>query len=787
VSALPVDEILPGIVDALQSRRNLVLIAPAGAGKTTRVPPALLRVDDRGVLVLEPRRLAVRMAARRVAQELGEPLGETVGYQVRFEEVSGPRTRLRFVTEGVLTRRFLSDPMLAETGVVVLDEFHERHLETDLALALVRRLQQTSRPDLRIVVMSATLDPDPVARFLGNCPVLRSEGRLHPVAIKHRPYSAAPLEEQVASAVERLDGMERAGHILVFLPGAAEIRRAARACEKIARRAGLVITPLHGDLAPAEQDRAVYPSEHHKLILSTNVAESSITIEGVAAVIDSGLARVPVDSPWTGVPSLNVTRISKASAAQRAGRAGRTGPGRAVRLYTAEDYGRRPDHDTPEITRRELSQLALDLAAMGVHDLEWLDPPPPQSLEAARALLVRLGAVTPSGSLTDAGRRMVALPLHPRLARLVVEAERHGIADDGCAAAAVLSAGERLESAPPHPSPSDLLALIDREWQPATRRAYEQIRRTLSPRGRSHHNETALLVTALIAFPDRIAARRQGREYLTAGGAAALLCESSSVNAPFIVALDAETRRERGLLIRLASAIEPEWLIDLFPDRITERDSVEWNRTAERVERVSALLYDGLVIEESRGAPPDPQLAATLLAEKALEIDIGRFVDAAELRTFLARVEFASERSGIRRVTEDDVRSALRAACAGKRSFAELEREDLIKILKARAPDLSKLDDVAPAELRLPNGRRVKVHYESGQPPWIASRLQDFFGMEETPRIAGTPVVVRLLAPNHRPVQTTSDLAGFWRRLYPQLRRELSRRYPKHAWPGKPV
>ena len=364
---------------------------------------------ERGeVLVLEPRRLAARLAARRVASELGERVGETVGYQVRFEDVSGPRTRLRFLTEGVLTRRLLSDPTLAGVGTVILDEFHERHLDTDLALALLRRL-----PNIRLIVMSATLDAAPVAKYLGGCPILRSEGKLYELAIEYTPHSPAPLEEQVAAALEKLTQRGVTGDVLVFLPGAAEIRRAARAVEPLASRLGLLVLPLHGDLSPAEQDRAVSPADRPKVILSTNVAESSVTIEGVTAVIDSGLARVAADSPWTGLPSVEVRRISQASATQRAGRAGRTAPGRVIRLYSAEDFHRRPAADVPEILRRELSQLVLQLRAMKVGELTWLDRPPEAAFAAANALLDRLG-VTPE---------MAELPLPPRLAKLVLEAK----------------------------------------------------------------------------------------------------------------------------------------------------------------------------------------------------------------------------------------------------------------------------------------------------------------------------------------------------------------------------
>lgn len=342
LQALPIDALLPEVLDALRRNPNLLIQAEPGAGKTTRVPPALLRAVSGEVLVLEPRRIAARMAARRVAWELGEELGATVGYQVRFERVAGPRTRLHFLTEGVLTRRLLSDPDLRGVDAVVLDEFHERHLDTDLALALLKRLQQR-RPELRIVVMSATLQAAPVAQFLGGCPVLHSTGRLFDLSVEFTPYSPAPLHEQVRDAIEQVLRTDQSGEVLVFLPGAAEIRRAARACEPIAQKFKRIVLPLHGDLPPAEQDRAVAPTALPKIILSTNVAESSITIDGVRTVIDSGLARMATYSPWTGLPTLHIGRVSKASARQRAGRAARTGPGRVVRLYSQMDFQGRAD------------------------------------------------------------------------------------------------------------------------------------------------------------------------------------------------------------------------------------------------------------------------------------------------------------------------------------------------------------------------------------------------------------------------------------------------------------
>ncbi len=763
---LPIDRILPDVLAVLRASSNLVLEAPPGAGKTTRVPPALLTLVRGEILVLEPRRIAARLAARRVAQELGEKVGVTVGYQVRFEDVSGRMTRLRFVTEGVLTRRFLSDPRLAGVDAVVLDEFHERHLESDLALALLKRLQQTARPDLKLIVMSATLEADPVAQYLGDCPILRSEGRLFDLSITHTPYSAKPLEEQVRIALESLIEEKHKGDILVFLPGAAEIRRTARVCETLASRSGLLVLPLHGDLSPEEQDRAVSPASQRKVILSTNVAESSVTIEGVTAVIDGGLARVASDSPWTGLPTLEIARVSKASATQRAGRAGRTGPGRVIRLFSLEDFQRRPDHDAPEITRRELSQLCLDLRAMRIEKLEWLDPPPPAALQSAEALLQRLGATGKTAA------RMARYPLHPRLSRILIEAVERGVGEDGCIAAALLGSGARLSSV-------DLLAAMDSEWDYRTRQHVEQLRRIVRPPRQARHDENALLMAVLAGFPDRVARRRKGNQVLLSGSRSA---EFAGEPPPyeFMVAVDVEDRKDKPLpLIRLASRIEPDWLIDLFPDRITEKNGVEWNRTAERVDAVSALLYDELVIQESRDAVPDPELAAALLAEKALEAGLQRFVEPDEMNEFLARVEFAG-------LPPPDIAAGLREVCTGLRSFAELKAAS--EGLLDRMVDSRILNDLAPSRLRLPSGRQTRIHYERGKAPWIASRLQDFFGMKETPRIGRgqTPLVAHLLAPNQRPVQTTSDLAGFWERLYPELRRALSRRYPKHAWPEKP-
>jgi ATP-dependent helicase HrpB len=768
---LPVDAILPEILSSLESRPNLVIEAAPGAGKTTRVPPALLGLVTGEIIVLEPRRIAARLAARRVAWELGESIGETVGYQVRFEEVSGPRTRLRFVTEGILTRRLLSDPTLQGVDAVVLDEFHERHLESDLALALLKRLQR-KRPELRIVVMSATLDAAPVARYLDDCPIVRSEGRLFELSIRHLPYSPLPLHTQIKNAVESAVAEGHLGNILVFLPGVAEIRRAMRECEAIARRADLLMLPLHGDLPPAEQDRVVSPNPQRKLILATNVAESSVTIEGVNLVIDSGLARIATHSPWTGLPTLSIGRVSKASARQRAGRAGRTGPGRVLRLYSEEDLQLRPEHDAPEITRSDLSQLCLSLRVMGIphfNEVDWLDAPPAAAVENAESLLDRLGA---TGEMAS---RLARYPLPPRLSRLLAESIERGVGESGCIAAALLGSGARSDH-------TDFLAAIESEQDGRTLQLIQQLRRLARPAKQHHHDDDALLLSVLTGYPDRVARLRSGNQVLLSSGASAEL-PGEAPPYEFMVAIDIEDRKEKPLpIIRMTSRIEPEWLIDLFPHRMQERSSVVWNRTAERVDAVSTLLYDDLVLQESRDSAPDPNAAADLLTQRALEVGIERFVDGPALEAFKARIEFAG-------MQQPDLPSALHDLCLGLRSFAELKdaAKDLIPLLE-QTIDTKRLQEAAPATIRLQGGRHTKVHYGQGKPPWIASRLQDFFGMQDTPRIGPdrTPLVLHLLAPNQRAVQTTTDLRGFWDRLYPQVRRELMRRYPRHAWPERP-
>ncbi len=543
-----------------------LLEAEPGAGKTTRVPPALFQSGSRSVYVLEPRRLAARLAAARVAEELGERLGNTVGYQVRFERIGNSETRLWFLTEGVLTNRLLARQALPQNAVVILDEFHERHLETDIAFALLRDLLRT-RPDLRVLVMSATLAAENLVSKLGDVPVLRASGRTFPVEVSYTPASAATLEEQVAEAVAKTMA-QTSGHVLVFLPGASEIRKAINACEPIARVAGARLLPLYGDLSPGEQDLAVAPSNVRKIICSTNVAESSITIDGVEAVIDSGLARVLSVSPWTGFSKLQVEKVSKASAVQRAGRAGRTGPGKAIRLFSESNFVRRPEAIAAEILRVDLAQVFLQLAAAGynITELLWIDEPPAANIEQAKELLLRLSALTPEGTITSAGRQMAKLPIHPRLARLALEGTELGGGQEACELAAKLAENRmRSDKRERTDFSSDVEAILADDLSFASRKLKAQLRettRSVSVRCQDSH---ALEKAILCGFSDRVA-RRRGETLLLSSGSSARLHRNSFTHSEFLVAVEADDRSDLSApLVRFACPIEPDWLLDYFP------------------------------------------------------------------------------------------------------------------------------------------------------------------------------------------------------------------------------
>ncbi len=761
---LPIDDILPQI--SLEG--NTVIEAAPGAGKTTRVPAYLMDRIDGDVIVLEPRRLAARLAARRVASERGERVGESVGYQVRFEDFTGPKTRLRYLTEGVLNRRLAGDRDLRGVSTVVLDEFHERHLEGDLALALLLELQRTRRKDLRLIVMSATLDAAPIAAHLGGCPVLRSEGRLYPLELRYTPESAQKLDERVAAALEKTTG-----DVLVFLPGAAEIRRAIEACGNIARRQNLMLAPLYGELSTEEQDRAVEKCGQRKVIFATNIAESSITIDGVSVVIDSGLARVASDSKTTGLPQLSLGKISRASATQRAGRAARTGPGVCIRLYTEQDYLSRAERGVPEIVSRELSGLVLQLRAMGVAEtlsLPWMTTPPPDDLRRAERLLDELGAKG------EAAQQMAEMPLHPRLARMMLGAARRGVVGPAARVAALLSSGDRAQN-------PDLIHVAERSLSPHAEKIARQLERQVRGGREAKDWEKGLAESILAAYPDRVAKRRKGEEYIVAGGISAKLGMPLPKPSEWIVAVDLDEMSERGtVMIRAACPIEADWLLDFAVEAV---DRYQWSREKERFEQESALVFHGLTIESSVNPRPVTAEAARLLGEKLREAGWRRFLDVEETEGLLARVGFAQEQ-GVD-VGFDEVRllEQLAAMCEGRSGFDQV-REAIKNREWAPQMDHYLLDRVAPKTIPLRGKLSVRVNYVPGQTPWIASRLQDFWGMKETPKVADgkVAVLVHLLAPNKRPLQMTQDLGSFWAKLYPEIRPGLSRKYPKHQWPG---
>jgi ATP-dependent helicase HrpB len=843
---LPIGSILPAVIDAA-ARGNVVIEAPPGAGKTTVVPLALLEHGGLGtgeILVLQPRRLAARLSAVRTASLLGERVGERVGYRVRFEQAGGERTRLWFLTEGVLLRRLREDPELRGVDAVILDEFHERHLEGDLSLALLRRLElRRAQGQLRLLAMSATLDAEPVARFLA-ATRLRTEGRSFPVEIEYRSprakHEELPLERRVAAAVREL--IDRAligklaaqpGHTLVFLPGSREIQACAQACAKLAEDAGIEIAALHGQLSRELQDRAVGGSERSKLILSTNVAETSITIDGVVAVIDSGLARVADFDPSSSLPRLSLVPVSRASAAQRAGRAGRTRAGVCVRLYSRHDHDTRPEQQLPEIRRLELAGAVLELAAAGVYEpeaFEWFEAPSSAALAVARELLRSLGAITPEGRLSERGRMMLRVPLHPRLARLLVAGVEAGVGEAAATAAALLAERplRRTGGPPPRTTDADILDELEllegrgdrRSIDPGALAAVEQAAKQLRDHARRlggeqkakrlndrAQRERAVRQALLAAHPDRVAMIRvdehDRRTLVFAFGGSAELSPDSGVRAAeYVIALRSEERREgtrRRAVVRSACAIEPEWLFDLFSDAITETEELAFDPARERVVGESALRYGKLTIESSLMATLPAEQAGAVLLAAARTAGLSRFFadksgDGEALVQLRLRAAFIHAHRGEFPLLDDAlIDEVLAMACIGKRSFAELEQAHLCATLAAelgvRAGDARALDRLAPARVELPGGRRLAITYEPGHTPWVGSRLQDFFGMSTTPRVldGAVPIVVHLRAPNRHDVAVTSDLATFWREHYPQLRTRLSRRYPRHDWPEDPL
>ena len=808
---LPIEQVLPALRAGLRTGTGAVLQAPPGAGKTTGVPLALLGepwLGDRGIVMLEPRRLAARAAARRMAALLGERPGETVGYRVRHETVVGRRTRIVVVTEGVLTRMLQSDPALEHFGLVVFDEFHERSIHADLGLALTIHSRSLLRQNLRILVMSATLEAVPVAALLGGAPVITSEGRLHPVEVRHRSRRrGAGLESEVASVVREALEVEP-GDVLVFLPGAGEIRRVA----SLLRDVEADVLPLHGNLPPDRQDRAILPSPpgRRKVVLATSIAETSLTIEGVRVVVDAGLSRVPRYSPRTGMTGLATVRVSAASAEQRRGRGGRLAPGVCYRLWSVQEHRALPARSTPEILEADLAPMALDLAAVGVpepSELGWLDPPPAAAFQKARGLLTQLGALDVSGRITPHGRAMARLALHPRLSHMVMKATELRDRTSACELAALLTERDLLRRSESVPDADirarlDLLrgtvvrAEVDRE---ALRRARAEVQACSRAGGGEAGEAGQISVGRLLAlaYPDRVAQRRAGGtgRFLLRNGVGGYLEPQGLSVEEYLVAceLDGLVPESR---ILLAAPIALEEIRELFRADIEPDELVDWDdRTkavlARRRERLGAL-----VLHEVRIARPDPAKVAAALLQgvRSQGVQMLPWSDGArrtrERITFLRRLDSRWPDVSDAALA-DTLEQWLGPHVDGLSKLSDVGGLDL----GAALLDLlgwerrSALDRLAPTHLTVPSGSRVPVDYGDPGGPVLAVRLQEMFGLTDTPRVAGgvVPVTLHLLSPAGRPVQVTRDLAGFWRTTYFDVRKDLKGRYPRHHWPDNPL
>ncbi|MFA5122709.1 ATP-dependent helicase HrpB [Zavarzinia sp.] len=816
MDALPIDDVLPDLRAALRAASSAVLEAPTGAGKTTRVPLALLDepwTAGGRILMLEPRRLAARAAARRMAAERGEAVGETIGYRVRFDSKVGPKTRIEVVTDGLFTRMITDDPSLDGVAAVLFDEFHERSLDGDLGLALSLETQEALRPELRLLVMSATLDGARVSALLGGAPVIRSEGRLFPVTVRYAERrEEGPIEPQAARAVTRALA-ELAGDILVFLPGKAEIERTAALLEG-SLVSSVVLHRLHGDLELAAQDRALTPGAPgtRKVVLSTNIAETSLTIEGVAVVIDSGLARVAAFDPGTGMSRLETQRISAASAEQRRGRAGRLGPGTCIRLWTeAEQRGLVP-HAAAEIERADMAPVALALALWGVADpstLRLLDQPNAGAFAAGRALLTRLGALDEGGFASEHGKALSRLGAHPRLGHLMLEGQRRGLGAMAVRLAALIEGRDPVKRSP-QARDADLTLRLDalagagggdvdrglvRQLSQAAGQWCRRLR--IDPREGDARSQLGLLVA--LAYPERVARRRPGGggHYLMVSGQAARLDPAEPLAAQDFLAIAALDGKKRDGRVFLAAAIDAAEVEALFADQIEAAEFVAFDEETGQVRARRRRLLGALVLDDAIW--PDPPRAAVAEALAAAirvkGLSCLPWTPAAE--SLRARVRFLHGLDAERwpdwsdQALLDGLQDWLGPYLDGISRLEALRRLDLAEILSARLdwPQRQALEAEAPSHLTVPSGNRHALDYGVGTAPVLAVKLQEMFGARETPTVARgrVAVVIHLLSPAGRPVQVTQDLVSFWARGYALVRADLRGRYPKHPWPEDPL
>lgn len=840
---LPIYDIEAEIIARLRGDRRLILQSPTGSGKSTQVPQMLLRhglLDAGQVVVLQPRRLATRLLAARVARELAVELGQEVGYQIRFENVTSPRTRIRFVTEGVLLRQMIHDPRLPGVAVLIFDEFHERHLYGDITLARALDLQESTRPDLRLAVMSATLEAGALETYLRPCAVVRSEGRVFPVAIEHAPWAVRPDQRPVweAAAEAFVEHVQRGGtgDVLVFMPGGFEIQQTIGAIRQQPESKGFILLPLHGELPPGDQDAAVARYEQPKVVVATNVAETSLTIDGVRLVIDGGLARIPRYDPHRGINTLFIDKISRAAADQRAGRAGRTAPGRCVRLWSQADHGSRPAHELPEIKRLDLAEVVLALKAAGVADLRrfrWLEAPDEAALAHAEELLTDLGALDHTGQITGIGRQMLAFPAHPRYARMLLAADTYGCVHQAALVAALTQGRDLLIRNPGRDvvafredlfgdrASSDFWLLM-RAYNYAAKNGFriEACRRagihavTARQVGPLHQQfldlarkeglrtepkpvaDEALQKCILIGFSDRVARRLDGgtlRCELVHGRRGTLARESVVQRESLLVA--AEVRDVEGAeksvntLLSLATAIQPDWLRELFPEDLHRGVRVTYDSGTKRVCAEEELRFRDLAITTRRVEPPPPDAAGRLLAAEvaAGRLELSKWDHGVE--QWIVRLNLLSRSCpelGLPPIQEDDRRHLIEQLCHGCVSQKDLKEVAVRPVVHSWLSPAQRavLDRHAPERLKLSNNREPRVTYVADGPPFIALRIQELFGVKVTPKLAleRVPLLVHILAPSMRPVQITQDLAGFWSEHYPRLKSELQRKYPKHEW-----
>lgn len=810
---LPIDALIPELLTTLQANTTVLLQAPPGAGKTTRVPLALMQAPWRGdgkILMLEPRRLAARSAARFMARQLGEAAGQTVGYRTRLDTKVSATTRIEVVTEGILTRLIQNDPALEHYAAVVFDEFHERSLQADLGLALVRESQQALRPDLRLLVMSATLDTAPIARVLGDVPVLTSEGRAFPVEVRYRPAARdARLPDHTVAVISEALRAEP-GSLLVFLPGASEIRRVAQQLSGLV--AGNVrIAPLYGNLSADDQDRAIAPAPdgERKVVLATAIAETSLTIEGIRVVIDAGQQRRAVFDPNSGMTRLVTGRVSKASAEQRKGRAGRLEPGVCYRLWSESDQFGLADYTPPEILEADLAPLVLELAQWGARSPEqvaWIDPPPRAHWQQAVGLLQWLDLLDAEGAITEHGKAARALGLHPRLAHMVIRGRAMGLGQLAAELAALLEDRDLLGPG----AGADLHERVrvlrgepgHRTLDPARRKAVQQAARRLCEGSISHDMPRATDIGRLLAqaYPDRIARRRPGnapRYQLSNGKGAVLRDDDALARQEWLVAADLDGK-SREATIYLAAPVD---LADLEQDlttHITEADDAQWDDQRGTVVARHVRKLGSLMLAEQ----PLPQVAPELLQRGLLEavrrkgLASLNWSDAAQ--QWQARVQCLAAQlpdGGWPDVSDSALLSTLDTwlgpFLTGVKRWSDLTRLDLLPALSSLLDytQQQQLGALAPGALTIPTGQTVSLDYTVDNGPVLAAKLQALFGWTETPRVAGgrVPVVIHLLSPAQRPLAVTADLASFWRNVYPEVRKELRGRYPKHPWPEDPL